>query len=125
VKCYGTSQIWIAFTHPGQALVTGPRAEIITDERAPNVPFALRRWTSRRQTGCVLGRARTCATGGQTSMASETLTEPSYIPPATRNGKRRCARASRTPRHACVEDPGGRQTAISAGEEETWTDANS
>jgi len=35
------SEVWIAFTHPGQALVTGPRGEITTDERAPNVPFAV------------------------------------------------------------------------------------
>ena len=35
------SEIWIAFTHPGQALVTGPRGETITDERGPSVPFAV------------------------------------------------------------------------------------
>jgi len=35
------SEIWIAFTHPGQALVTGPMGDVLTDERAPNVPFAV------------------------------------------------------------------------------------
>jgi len=35
------SEVWIAFTHPGQALVTGPRGEVVTDERAPDVPFVV------------------------------------------------------------------------------------
>lgn len=35
------SEIWIAFTHPGQSLVTGPKGDILTDERGPDVPFAV------------------------------------------------------------------------------------
>jgi predicted amidohydrolase len=35
------SEVWIVFTHPGQALVTGPRGEVLTDERAENVPFVV------------------------------------------------------------------------------------
>jgi predicted amidohydrolase len=35
------SEVWIAFTHPGQALVTGPRGEVVTDERVPDVPFVV------------------------------------------------------------------------------------
>jgi predicted amidohydrolase len=35
------SEVWIAFTHPGQALVTGPRGETLTDERTPDSLFAV------------------------------------------------------------------------------------
>jgi predicted amidohydrolase len=35
------SEVWIAFTHPGQALVTGPRGEVLTDERSPELPFVV------------------------------------------------------------------------------------
>jgi predicted amidohydrolase len=35
------SEVWIAFTHPGQALVTGPKGEVLTDERAPDVLFVV------------------------------------------------------------------------------------
>lgn len=35
------SEVWIAFTHPGQALVTGPKGNILTDERSPDAPFVV------------------------------------------------------------------------------------
>jgi predicted amidohydrolase len=35
------SEVIIAFTHPAQALITGPRGEIIRDETAPEVDFVV------------------------------------------------------------------------------------
>ena len=35
------SEIFIAFTHPGQSLLTGPSGEIIADETAENLPFII------------------------------------------------------------------------------------
>jgi predicted amidohydrolase len=35
------SEVWIAFTHPAQALVTGPEGEIVRNEILPEVAFAV------------------------------------------------------------------------------------
>ena len=35
------SEVWIAFTHPEQALVTGPEGEIVLNETAPEAAFAV------------------------------------------------------------------------------------
>jgi predicted amidohydrolase len=35
------SEVFIAFTHPGQSLVTGPKGEIVTDETSPELTFAI------------------------------------------------------------------------------------
>jgi len=35
------SEVWIAFTHPEQALVTGPQGEIVLNETSPGVAFAM------------------------------------------------------------------------------------
>jgi N-carbamoylputrescine amidase len=35
------SEVFIAFTHPGQALVTGPKGQIVCNEVSPAKPFVL------------------------------------------------------------------------------------
>ena len=35
------SEVWIAFTHPEQALVTGPQGEILLNETSPEATFAV------------------------------------------------------------------------------------